>query len=235
MQKMWWIGVLLFALSGAGIFSGCRKDADARAVCRVMSIYDAQDSINEGLTYDSQGRLSVRAYGSQLYTYEHSDNKTIITYYSGGLLISTTTVFTNQDGLAVNVRVENTQTGIDWVNYANEYEGEQIIRTTETTSDHKPDLVTTYQWIGGNMTASVTGTDTAHFTYYTDRLSQEGDYLSLAQLTTGYEQFKVRNLFKGQDDISFEYAWGSDGKISAFKETSGGSDLGGLLLQYQCN
>src|SRR5438445_327529 len=121
MQKMWWIGVLLLALSGVGVFSGCRKNADKKVACRVMSIYDAQDSINEGLTYDSQGRLSVRAAGSQLYTYEHSDNKTIITYYSGGLLISKTTALMNQDGLAVNVRVENTQTGVDWINYANEY------------------------------------------------------------------------------------------------------------------
>lgn len=227
--------MLLLILSGAGVFSGCKKSSDKKATCRVMSIYGTQDSTNEGLTYDSQGRLSVRAYGSQLYTYEHSANKTIITYYSGGLLISTTTVFTNQDGLAVNVRVENTQTGIAWINYANEYEGEQIIRTTETTSDHRPVLVTTYQWTGGNMTGSITGTDTARFTYYTDKLSQEGDYLSLAQLIAGYEQFRSKNLFKGQDDISFEYAWGSDGRISAFKETTGGSDLGGLLLQYECN
>lgn len=232
---MSWIGVLLLALSGAGVLSGCKKNTDKKVTCRVMGIYGTQDSVNESLTYDSQGRLSVRTYGSQLYTYEHSDNKTVITNYSEGVLISTTTVFTNQDGLAVNVRVENTQTGIGWINYANEYEGEQIIRTTETTSDHRPVLVTTYQWTGGNLTSSITGTDTARLTYYMDKLSQEGDYLSLAQLIAGYEQFRTKNLFKAQGDISFEYVWGSDGKISAFKETLGGSDLGGLLLQYECN
>lgn len=234
MQKMWWIGLLLPVLLGAGALSGCKKNADAKAVCHVMGIYDVQDSINEGLTYDSQGRLSVAASASQLYTYEHSDHQTIITYYSSGLLISKTTAITNQDGLAVDVRVENTQTGIAWVNYANEYEDQRIIRTTTTYADRRPAIVTTYQWTDGNMTALISGSDTTRFTYYTDKPSQVGDYLSLAQLTLGYEQYRVKNLFKGQDDISFVYAWGSDGKISALKETSGGNDVAGLLLQYQC-
>jgi len=235
MQKIWWISVLLPAVLSAGVLSGCKKNADKTAVCRIMGLYVAEDSINEGFTYDSQGRLSVLAAGSQLYTYERSDNKTIITYYSGGLLISTTTAVMNQDGLAINVRVENTQTGVDWVNYANEYEGDRIVRSTTTTSDKRPAVVTNYLWTNGNMTASVIGVDTTHFTYYTDKLSQEGDYLSLVQLTAGYEEYRVKNLFKGQNDISFEYVWGLDGKISGFKEISGGSVAASLLLQYQCN
>ncbi|HEY8971491.1 MAG TPA: hypothetical protein VIM64_20450 [Puia sp.] len=234
MQKMWWSGLLLPVLLGVGALSGCKKKSDKATVCHVMGIYEVQDSINESLAYDSQGRLSVAAAGSQLYTYEHSDHQTVITYYSAGLLIGKTTAITNQDGLAVNVRVENTQTGVAWINYANEYEDQRIIRTTITTSDNKPVAVTTYLWTDGNMTASVNGADTTRFTYYTDKPSQTGDYLSLAQLTSGYEQYRVKNLFKGQNDISFEYAWGSDGKISALKEVSGGSDVAGLLLQYQC-
>jgi len=51
----------------------------------------------------------------------------------------------------------------------------------------------------------------------------------------GYEEYRVKNLFKGQNDINFVYSWGSDGKISAFMETMGGNDLVGLLLQYECN
>jgi len=235
MQKIWWIGAMLPGLLGVGALSGCKKNADVKAMCRVMAIYNVQDSISESLTYDSQGRLSVVAAGNQLYTYEHSDHQTIITYYSAGLLISKTTAFTNQDWLAVDVRVENTQTGIAWINYANEYEEGRIIRTTTTYSDHRSTIVTTYQWTDGNMTASITGADTTRFSYYTDKPSQVGDYLSLAQLTLGYEQYRVKNLFKGQDNISFVYAWGSDGKISALKETMDGNDVAGLLLQYQCN
>jgi len=81
----------------------------------------------------------------------------------------------------------------------------------------------------------LSGTDTTRLTYYTDKPSQDGDYLYLAQLVTGYDQFRVKNLFKGQDSASFVYVWGSDGKISALKETLGGNDLDGLLLQYECN
>ncbi|HVU57110.1 MAG TPA: hypothetical protein VHD83_18740 [Puia sp.] len=234
MQKMWWTGALLFGLAGAGGFSGCKKSSDMKAVCRVVGIYNVQDSVNEGLTYDSHGRLSVLAAGSQIYTYDRSDNRTIITYYSAGLLISKTTVITNQAGLAVNVRLENTQIGVDWINDVNEYEDERIIRTTRTASDHRPAVITTYQWTDGNMTISITGSDTTHYSYYTDKPRQPGDYLSLAQLTTGYEIYRVKNLFKSQGDIDFVYSWGPDGKISAFKAMEGGSNIAGILLDHQC-
>ncbi|HEY4209039.1 MAG TPA: hypothetical protein VGM31_19575 [Puia sp.] len=233
MEKMWWIGVLVVGILGIASF-GCKKSADKKAACRVVGIYSVQDSVNEGLTYDSQGRLSVLAAGHQVYTYEYSDHKATITYYSAGLLISKTTVITNQAGLAVDVRVENTQTGVAWVNYVNEYEDQRIIRNTRTTSNDQAAVITTYQWADGNMTAAITGTDTTRYSYYMDKPRQEGDYLSLVQLTAGYEQFRVKNLFKGQDDVSFEYAWGMDGKISAFKASSGGSQVGGILLEHQC-
>jgi hypothetical protein len=224
-------------LAGTGIFFGCKKNAGKSSNCRIVSIIDAKDSLREDFTYDSKGRISVKVSGQQVYTYDYGDNSVTITYLNAGTLFSTTTATLNQSGLAVNIRQESTQTGVAWFNYLNEYNGDELVRSTVTAADGRPAQITTYQWTDGNMTSSITGKDTAVFTYYLDKPRQQGDYLSLSALVNGYEQVRSKNLIKGIGNGTAVYGFDPDGKITALDITldaaSGGIEID-YQLQYQC-
>src|SRR5437868_13881595 len=172
MQKMLLISTLLLGVMR--VISGCKKSAGRKTTCQIIELKNISDSSLEELVYDSGDRISVVVAGQQVYSYEYGDHIATITYLSSGLLISKTTAITNEAGLAVNIKQETTQTGVDWFNTFCEYDGEKLIRTTLTASDRRAPSITNYQWTDGNLTSTISGTDTTRLTYYTDKPDQAG-------------------------------------------------------------
>jgi hypothetical protein len=230
MNKITWILLL------SGILAGCKKDHDKNAAttCRIIGMRDTISNSTNELTYNSNGKLSNLVQGSLITTYDYADNKVIITQTNGGTLISKATAVLNNMGLAVNVYTETPQTGVAWRNILHEYDGQQIVRSTETTAEGHPAEITTYQWSNGNLISAITGSDTATYGYYLDKPSQLGDYLSIGQMLQGYEQIRAKNLFKSIGDNTFSYAFGSDGKISSIKSVFGGATIFDYVYQYKC-
>ena len=231
MNKIIWIVFL------AAIIAGCNKNSDkkAAAACQITSMRDTTNNNTNELTYNSNGKLSNLVQGSLITTYDYADNKVIITQTDGGTLISKTTAVLNNMGLAVNVYKETPQTGIAWRNILHEYDGQQIARSTETTAEGHPAVITTYQWSNGNLISAITGSDTATYGYYLDKPGQPGDYLSIGQMLQGYDQIRAKNLFKSIDDNTFTYGFGPDGKISSIRSISGGVTVFEYQYQYKCN
>ena len=233
MQKMLLMTTLLLGVMG--IISGCKKSAGTKTTCQIIGFKNVVDSVLEELVYDSEGRISVVVTGQTVYSYEYGDHIATITSLTSGLLISKTTAINNEAGLAVNIKQETTQTGVDWFNTFCEYDGEKLIRTTQTASDKRAPSITNYQWTDGNLTSTISGTDTTRLTYYTDKPDQAGGYLSLAQIIQGYEQIRSKNLLKSLGDQVFTYKFATDGKISDLVSTFSGAPGLDLQLQYECH
>jgi hypothetical protein len=230
-NKIVWIVVL------TGLLAACKKDHDknASASCRIIGMRDTINNAANELTYNGNGKLSNLVQGSLLTTYDYADNKVIITQTNGGALITRTTAILNNAGLAVNVYMETPQTGVAWRNMLHEYDGQQIVRSTETTADGHPAEITTYQWSNGNLISAITGSDTTTYGYYLDKPGQPGDYLSIGQMLQGYEQIRAKNLFKSIGDNTFSYGFGPDGKISSIRSVFGGAAIFDYVYQFKCN
>jgi len=214
-----------------GIFGGCKKNNDKKAVCHIVSISSTMDSLTNNFTYDKDGKLIQDLYGASITTYSYDGSVTTITNYDTGTFQKRTIVMNNSSGLAINVRTEYDPNGANWANSFYEYNGDEVARVIYTYSGN-PSSTSTYLWADHNMVGQVTGTDTTTFEYYTDKPRQDGDYLYLTQVVSGYEVYRCKNLLKGYVGATFTYDFTPDGKIAAFRIPALNTVLS---YEYLCN
>lgn len=226
----------------AAFFTGCKKDKDKenKPTCRIITVTPtpAADAIN--ISYNSDGKVSSVINGTTVSTTAYSGNTAINTTMTGSVFNSKRIITMNAAGLATNVRTEFDEhvPATSWTNLAFEYSGEELLKSTSTSSTGGVPSIILYTWSNHNMTAAGTGPSGATLDYYTDKNRQEGDYLLLSQAVQGYEIYRSKNLIKsvleGSNITSFEYTFDSDGKISSVTATSGAT-VTVLNYQYQCN
>lgn len=227
---------LLLGLGTIIFFAGCKKDdpGTTQPKCKITSIVAGSNSAT--VTYNTDGTIASVTFGSVVTTYSYNGNVITETITSSGQTLGKLTVTVNSAGLATNVKTEIQ--GGEWDNEAHEYNGNQISRSTYTSSDGGDAEITTYQWSGGNMVSINDDGDITTIDYYTDKPTQQGDYLFILQLLQGYTIFKSNNMVKsatdGTDVTNITYTFDSDGKVTSFTEDDG-SDQTAYGLSYQCN
>jgi len=222
--------VLAFAL----MLVQCKKDNEKKPVCSLITVTTAPNGTPIHLNYNTDGKLSRVVSTTSLITYEYSPTSVTILTTNSGNFISKAIATLNIDGLAINVRTENDSLGADWSNNFYEYNGQELSKSTLTTSAGGPPVVSTYTWIDHNLVLLSTGATSQTFGYYTDKLRQTGDYLMLVQQLQGYEIYRNKNLFKSLDAVTLNYEFGADGRINSLSVISGATE-NFVIYEYQCN
>ncbi len=231
----------LFAtLVAVTIFGGCKKDSQSgqpQSSCKISTISEG-GTIAISVAYNNDGTVDSITSGNYVTSYVYSGNTIIETSLNSGQFDNKAIVTVNSNGLATNVRTQNSADGTDWDNEAYEYNGTQVTKLTYTTSYGVSSDVSTFQWSGGNLVSLIDAGDTTKIAYFTDKLNQPGDYLSLSQLLQGYSVFKNKNVIKtitnGTDVSSITYIYDADGKITSLTENDGTNSYD-YSFQYQCN
>jgi len=221
------------ALAITCIFSQCKKSNDKKPSCQIITATFAPNVSTIHLTYNPEGKPSRIVSNILDMTYEYSADSVIIVTFQSGNFQSKTIATLNKDGLATNVRTENDSLGTTWSNTIYEYNGQELSRSTLTTSMGGMPVVTTYTWVNQNLILSTTGTTSQTLGYYTNRPRQTGDYLLLAQQLQGYEIYRSKNLLKTIDGTSLNYEFGTDGRINSFTATTGANEIF-VNYEYQC-
>ena len=215
------------------VLDACKKNNDKKT-CHISEISSPTSTEKNSFSYDVSGRLSQLISGGSLTTYSYSGSTTTVTILDSGKFLSRTTIFNNDAGLAINVRIEYDETGTIWNNQFFEYSGDELSKSTNTSSDLPKPIITTYTWSNGNMVSAKTDTTTTTYGYYTDKLRQTGDYFLLVQMIQGYEIIRNKNLLKSVSGSTLSYEPGPDGNISTLSVTTGGSTTS-IDLHYLCN
>jgi YD repeat-containing protein len=222
-------------LTFLGIFIGCKKHTDKKPVCKMISatLVPSSDQAYR-FSYDNDGRLVRVVAGFAVTTYDYTGNMTTVTNQDSGKFTSRMIVTMNDLKLATNVRTESDDSGANWANTVFEYNGEELSKSTFTSSAGGTATVSKYNWSGGNMVSIISATDTSTLEYYTDKPRQSGDFLLLEQTLQGYETYRNKNLLKGLSGADLIYEFGADGNISSLRVDQGGGSTF-LDYQYQCN
>jgi hypothetical protein len=222
-------------LGMTGFFSGCNKNGNVKKPnCRIITETVVATGPAIRFWYNSDGKVSrsVANNGSvQAYTYD--GNVTTILALDSGSFRSRTIVTNNAAGLATNVRVEQDDAGTIWSNTKYEYNGEELAKSTNTTSSGGTPSIATFSWSNGNLVTETSGANTATYDYYTDKPWRSGDYWSFAESLEGFEIVRNKNLLKSVATVVFTYEFASDGKISSLKLSSPGS-VNFVDYEYEC-
>lgn len=218
----------------AGVFPGCKKTNDSKPDCKIITIAPVPTGSSYHITYNAEGKIRRLVYNSSLVNYEYNGNTVTATSEDSGSFRSRKIISLNEAGLAINVRTEQNITGTDWVNDFYEYNGEELTRSTNTSSTGSKPTITNYVWSGHNLVSGTVDSSTTVFDYYPDKPRSDGDYFSLIKTLLGYDVFRPKNLVKSVDGTVFEYDFNSDGKITSLTLNSGGNSIF-LDYEYQCN
>jgi hypothetical protein len=215
-------------------FTACKKNDLEKLTCRVTSVYIPSSATIYHLSYNSNGKLSRATGGPVEILYEYIGNTIIVTTLDSGKFLSKSIIIANTAGLATSVKTENNVTGTDWASTIYEYNGEELIKATTTSSTVAVASVTTYAWSGHNVThiTETPGTPMV-LDYYMDKPRQTGDYLSTVQLFDGYETLRNKNLLKTYSELNFVYNFSPDGNISSVGTASNNQKI--FEYAYQCN
>jgi hypothetical protein len=239
--------VLFLALTG--ILASCKKDKDdKKPVCRIVRIIDSGMRTNMyNITYNNDGRIST------LHSSGASVTNKVFTYSGNTININTTVgsnTFSSRDSITldnkrrpVNIRSFFNESGTNWSNFSLEYNGDDLLKYTVTTSSSSPPETVTATYVNGNMVNLQTAGTSLTFEYFTDKLVQPGDYLEIANLIQyGATIYPHKNLVKsaisnGGAITNFNYEFNTDGQITKLIATSSGSgsSVNTLSYQYQCN
>jgi len=184
--------------------------------------------------YNSKGQLSRVVAGSALIAYDYAGDSTIVTREDSGRFQSRAVVMVNSSGLATNVKTYTGASATDWDNTTYEYNGEELKRSTYTSSTGGNPSVTTYTWSNHNLVSQISGTDTARFEYYTDKPIQDGDYFDFTNRIQGYEFVRNKNLLKIIYGQVFTYDFGQNGNITTLELTSGNTKAF-IDYEYECH
>jgi hypothetical protein len=218
----------------AGVFLSCKKSNDRKPDCRITTIAPVPTGSSYHITYNAEGKIRRLVFNSTLTNYEYNGNTVTATNEDSGSFRSRRIITLNEAGMAINVRTEQNISGTDWINDSYEYNGEELIRSTNTSSTGNKPSVTTYVWSGHNLVSGTVDSTTTVFDYYQDKPRTDGDYFSLIKTLLGYDIYRPKNLLRSIDGTVFEYDFDPDGKISTLTLNSGGN-FTSLDYEYQCN
>jgi len=230
--------LLLIAVLITAVLASCKKDTTPKPICKIITMTPSGGgTLTYNFSYNSDGTLSTRSYGTYISTYSYSANTVIATTTNGGVFSSKEIITLNANGLASNVRTEDNVAGTIWANTLFEYSGDELIKSTDTNSAGDPVDISTFTWSGGNLVSITSGSSISTLAYYTDKPAQTGDYFSVIQLTFGYQIYRVKNAIKssgeGSSINSYSYSFDTDGKIASMTVT--GNSTSTFNYQYQCN
>ena len=231
--------LLTTVLLGYLIFSGfisCKKnDAAHKPDCKIVAAIAGANATS--FTYNADGKLSSKnAATTDRFTY--NGNIITITNSTGATINTTTTVTLNTNGFPSNTSLVNAA-GTNLSSTAFEYNGNELSKSTITSSSGGVPDVTSYNWSGGNMVSFQNGSNITTFDYALDKPAQTGDFWNLQNLSQGFETIKTKNVlksFSSADNITtINYSFDASGKISGLTGISGGAVLLALTYQYECN
>ena len=228
--------VLIFGITG--IFSGCKKDDNnfKKQKCWIATETIVGTGPAIRFSYNSDGKVSRVVLDNgvvQAYTYDGSIT-TILTVDSGAF-DSRTIIAKNAAGLATNVRNEFDDAGTSWSNTKYEYNGEELVKSTNTRSSGGTPEISNFSWSNGNLVTENPGSGPITYDYYTDKPRQNGDYFAFVESIQGFEIVRNKNLLKSiSPNVLFTYDFAPDGNISTLK-ISGGSSVNFIDYEYLCH
>jgi YD repeat-containing protein len=229
--------LLLAGIFAFTIFNSCKKNESAsKKNCRIITV-TSPSGIVYNFTYNADGKLSTSTYGNYVVNFIYAGNGIVATTNFNGVFNKKQTITLNSKGLATNIKMEPGPSGQTWGNLQYEYNGEQLIKITYTSSVADTPEVWVYNWTNGNVSSMlINGKLWVEYEYYADKIIQTGDINSLSQFVEGYEGVRNKNLMKLSKYVSgtkiyFNYSFDNDGKIIT-AVSDGGQNL---TYQYQCN
>ena len=229
---------LTFSVLSAGIFlSGCKKDNDgADSSCRIITVTPSSGT-GFNFTYNSSGQPESITSGNVVTIFSYSGNVIVANTTLNGAFNAKKIITLNPNGFAANVKTVTSANGATWYMNTYEYSGKELIKDTYTNSQNVTPEVTIVGWSGGNLVSTTKDGVTTSVEYYTDKPSQNGDYLVLTQMIQGYKVYNTKNVIKslltGNTITSFDYTY-QDGKITALKFNGNGT-ITNYNFQYQCD
>lgn len=226
MKQLFGIAIFIF------FCYGCKKsDNDIISTCRLTSVITPTTNDTFHIIYNNEGKISAVTFKTIVSNFFYSGNTTTITKVINGLYSGRTVVTNNANGLAINVKTEFNAAGTEWANTTYEYNGEELFRSTSTHSGGGTPSVTAYAWINHNLISITAGATIIRLEYDLDKPGQEGDYLFLQGLLSGYDLYRSKNLLKSIDGAIFTYTRKADGKITSI-------EIGPTTVykyEYECN
>jgi Domain of unknown function (DUF4595) with porin-like fold len=234
---------LSFLALGIALFLSlsCGKKSSPAPNCQLITITDVAGSTNvtANIAYNNDGKIStIQETGtnpaSKVFTYIGNLVMVATTASSGNV---TDSVVLNSSGLMTYwlSRDASSNTSAYTFTYAS---NGQLLKSTQQ-SNAGPITTTTYTFTNGDMTGSSDGTNTAIYTYYTDKAFADGDYLKTVQIFN-YGALYVKNahLIKGFQQGStvenFNYTFDTNGKVTGVTATNG-ANIENVTDQYNCN
>jgi hypothetical protein len=218
-------------------FSGCKKNDDTvkKPVCRFLTETIVGTGPSLRFSYNNDGKVSrIVVNNGTVHAFTYEGNITTIITVDSGAFRSRAIVTNNDAGLATNVRTEQDAAGTVWSNTKLEYNGEELAKSTNTSSTGSTPTITTYSWSNGNLVSETSGSGTINYEYYTDKLWQMGDYWSFVESIEGFEIVRNKNLLKSlPTNTLLTYDFGLDGNITSLKINSG-SSVNFIDYEYEC-
>jgi hypothetical protein len=221
-----------------------KKNAAAVPNCQIITIVDSYNSTNTtyNLTYGNNGKISTIQNTSATSPFTE-----VFTYANNVILVSKTgagSVFISSDSNAVNsagliTYSQQIDATADTTINTYTYDGNNDLLKSTTQTNGGAITTNTFQYTNGDLTSSSDGTTTTTYTYYTDKPSQNGDYIHVFQLFNyGGQAIQsahlIASLQSGSSIDNFNYSFDSSGKITSLTATSG-STVETISFQYQCN
>lgn len=229
-------GCLIFIATAA--LPGCKKSNDKKPTCRIIAASVPSLGFIFNFSYDnSNGKLTRISAGRNFTTFDYpTDNTVIATTLDSGRFQSKRIINVNAVGLATNVRTENNAAGTAFTNVAFEYIGEELMKSTGTSSSNPNPIITTFTWVNGNLiTITSGGTIIERRDYFTDKPRQIGDFFSFNEFIQGFETVRTKNLVKSTSGTNFTYEFGGPaGNISSVQVISPGGNREFIDYQYEC-
>jgi hypothetical protein len=225
---------LAIVIGISGILPQCKKSNDNKPSCQIITVTPLPNGNPLHFTYNQDGNPSQEVSGNLIMTFEYLTDSVIVRATNTGNFQYKTIAELNNDGLATHVRIELDSLGTTWQNTVYEYNGQELSKSTFTSSNGRAPVVSTYSWNNQNLVKIITDTITQTFGYYLDRPRQTGDYFLLTNDLQGFEIYRNKNLLKTIDATSLNYTFGTDGKIISLSATTGANE-NFLNYEYQCN
>jgi len=233
----WPLRFLLISLFFSGILTGCKKDHPEKPECKIITC--TADIGTWHFTYNTDGTMAsvLEMPANQISNYTYSGNIATIVTTKAGTFVKKKIITSNSEGLTVNVRIESNISGSNWTNESHQYNGTQLTKTVMTTSAGTGTVIAEYAWENGNMSQSTLNGNTNHYTYYTDKELQPGEYRHLSELINGEHKYNIRNLTRtseaGGETSTISYVFDEQGKIISFTVSSASAPLN-IQYQYEC-
>ena len=222
------------------ISPSCKKSSSSPS-CKLITVVDQYGSTTNtiNISYNNDGKIStIQESGSSPFTkvFTYSGNLLMITTSNASSVTATDSVVFNSDGL-ISYSMNKDASKNKTVNIFT-YSGTQLLKST---SQYNAGAITTttYTFTNGDLTGSSDGSNTATYSYYTDKNFADGDYFKLVQLIN-YGGLYVKNahLIKGFQQGAtvekFNYTFDNTGKITGVTATNG-SNIDNVTFQYSCN